>query len=120
MLLAAAILARCAGTAPTPPAVTPQGDDRYLIDPRAGYGALDPVNDRKFESAWRFALAGNETEARRLLDELRRKNPNYTPAALAEVAIEIQAGRLDAAKAQIERLKRGGGSIALSVYEAEI
>jgi len=110
------LIASCAPTAAPPPEVTPQGEDRFLIDPRSGYAPVDPQTDRKFEAAWRFALAGNEAEARRRLDEIRRQSPGYAPAALAEAAIDIRAGRLDAARAIVRKFD----SIAARVYEAEI
>ena len=110
------LFASCTQTAPPPPAVTPQGEDRYLIDPRTGSPAADPQVDRQFEVAWRFALAGNETEARRLLDEIRKKSPAYAPASLAEAALDIRAGRFDAARALLKKFD----TTAARVYEAEI
>jgi hypothetical protein len=100
-----------------PPAVTPQGEDRYLVDPRLGYGAApDPQTDRKFETAWRFAIAGDETEARRLLNEIRMKNPAYAPASLASAALDIRAGRFNDALAIVTKFD----TTAARVYEAEI
>ncbi|MGZ8867641.1 MAG: hypothetical protein ACXW2P_04790, partial [Thermoanaerobaculia bacterium] len=56
----ALVLAACTTTAPPPPMVAPQGDDRYLIDPRTGFaGTMAPAIAQKFEAAWRHALAGN-------------------------------------------------------------
>jgi tetratricopeptide (TPR) repeat protein len=117
LLLAAAMLAAsCAPTQAPPPAVTPQGEDRFLIDPRTGSAPADPQTDRKFESAWRFVLAGDESEARRRLDEIRRGNPAYAPAALAEAVLDIRAGRFDAARAIVQKID----TPAARVYEAEI
>jgi len=110
------ILASCTPVVTPPPAVTPQGEDRFLIDPRTGAAALDPQTGAKFEAAWRYVLAGNELEARRRLDEIRRKNPSLPQLALAEAALDIQASRFDAARAKLEKLD----SPVARVYEAEI
>src|SRR6185436_14047947 len=110
------LLASCAPAVAPPPAVTPQGEDRFLIDPRTGSAALDAQTNAKFETAWRYALAGNESEARRRLDEIRRKSPNLPELTLAEAALDIHANRFDAARAKLEKLD----SPAARVYEAEI
>lgn len=112
----AMVLAGCAPAAAPPPAVTPQGDDRYLIDPRTGSAPLDPQTNARFETAWGFVLAGNELAARRRLDEIRKKTPNLPQLALAEAAIDIRANRFDAARAKLEKLD----SPVARVYEAEI
>ncbi len=120
-LLATALLAAgCTTTAPPPAAPSPQAEDRFLIDPRSGYPTLAPDVDRGFESAWRFAVAGNEPEARRRLAELLRKVPNLLPVVLAEAALDIRAGRLDAARAKVDRVKSARDYLAARVYEAEI
>ena len=111
------ILAACTPAVTPPPAVTPQGEDRYLVDPRLGYAAApDLQTDRKFETAWRFAIAGNETEARRLLSEIRMKDPAYAPASLASAALDIRAGRFNDALAIVRKFD----TTAARVYEAEI
>jgi hypothetical protein len=110
------ILASCTPAVTPPPAVTPQGEDRYLIDPRTGSPAADPQTEQKLDAAWRFALAGNEGEARRLLDEIRKKNPGYAPASLVDAAIDIRANRFDAARAIVKKYD----TLAARVYEAEI
>lgn len=123
ILLAIVIVAAsCAPVDVPPPAVTPQGDDRYLLDPRTGYtGTVAPQVARQFDTAWRYALAGNAPEARRRLDEIVKTNPDYVPALLAQSAIEIKEGRFDAARAGVaETLERAPDSIAARVYEAEI
>lgn len=123
ILLAMVIVAAsCAPVDVPPPAVTPQGDDRYLLDPRTGYtSAVAPQVANKFDAAWRYALAGNAPEARRRLGEILKTNPDYAPAYLAEAALEIQAGRLDAAQAAVAMtLERFPDSVAARVYEAEI
>lgn len=119
MLLAAAIaLAACTTTAPPPPVVEPQGADRFLVDPRTGYDAPAPP---QFEAAWRYALAGNESEARRRIAEIRMKNPDYAPALLAEAALEIRSGNLDAAAVAVATARqRSPEWITPRLYEAEI
>jgi len=123
ILLAMVIVAaRCAPVDVPPPAVTPEGEDRYLLDPRTGYtGIVTPQLAKRFDTAWRYGLAGNAPEARRRLDEILKTNPEYVPAILAESALEIKAGRYDAARAGVaEALDRVPDSIAARVYEAEI
>jgi len=115
-LAIALVLASCTPP-PPPPAVTPpQGEDRYLLDPRTGSAAGDAQTERKFEAAWANILSGNETEARRLLAEIRRKNPAYVPAALAQAVIDIRANRFDEALTIAKKYD----TIAARVYEAEI
>lgn len=119
LLLALAIGAGCTPVAPPPPAVVPQGEDRYLIDPRTGYGtAVTPQLEQKFETAWRHVLAGNEAEARRRLDEILRTNPDYVPAMLALAHLDIRAGRFADALTAIEA--SGADTLAARVYRAEI
>lgn len=116
------IAASCAPTDVPPPAVAPQGDDRYLLDPRTGSTAtVSPQVARKFDAAWRYVLADNALEARRRLDEILKTNPDYVPAQLAEAALELRAGRFDAAQAAVAAtLERAPDSVAARVYEAEI
>ncbi|HKO55047.1 MAG TPA: tetratricopeptide repeat protein [Thermoanaerobaculia bacterium] len=107
MMLAAAILAaRCADTSSTPPpAVVPTAADRYLIDPRIGWSPVAPQQlDDRFETAWRFYLAGDYPQARMRLDELRTKNPEYGPAVLAEAMVLRRQGDTTSAQATVERL----------------
>ena len=83
LIAAAVIAASCTPADVPPPAVTPQGDDQFLIDPRTGYGAaIPPALDSQIESAWRFFLAGNEAEARRRTLIIRTKKPDFAPGAL--------------------------------------
>ena len=119
MLLATAIaLAACTTTAPPPALAEPQGDDRFLVDPRTGYDAPAPP---QFDAAWRFAQAGAESEARRRVADIRSKYPDYAPALLAEAAIEIRAGNYDAAAVAVASARRGSPEwIAPRLYEAEI
>ncbi|HEX7832731.1 MAG TPA: tetratricopeptide repeat protein [Thermoanaerobaculia bacterium] len=123
MLLAVAVLAaRCTTTAPMPPAVTPEGEDRYLIDPRVGANqSLAAPEASRFEAAWRYILAGNEAEARRALGDVRMKAPDYLPLLVAEAAIDIRNGRLDEAREKVvQAQERVPEYTAARVYEAEI
>jgi tetratricopeptide (TPR) repeat protein len=106
----AAIVAACT-TAPAPqPVVEPQGDARFLIDPRTGFD--QPANPN-FETAWRYYLAGNDSEARARIATM----PGYAPASLLEAAIDIRAGRIDEAYAIVSHLPSWTAS---NVYAAEI
>jgi len=123
ILLAMTIIAAsCAPVDVAPPAVVPQGDDRYLIDPRTGSTAtLAPKVAKQFDAAWQYVLAGNAVEARKHLDEVRKTNPDYVPAFLAEAALAIKESRFeDAGDSVAEALQRAPDSIAARVYEAEI
>lgn len=123
MLLAAAItVASCAPMDAPPPVVAPEGADRYLADPRTGYGAgVDPAIAPRFESAWRWVLAGNETEAARRLQEILQRDPDFLPARLAEAALDLRAGRLDEARQAVGLiLQRMPNYTAARIYEAEI
>ncbi len=121
ILFAGALFAASCATAP-PTAVTPRGDDRFLIDPRTGYGEqLPPALVRKFDAAWRFVISGNDAEARRRITEIRKAKPDYLPAALAETVLTIRAGRFaDAAKAVKALREKSPENMAAQVYEAEI
>ncbi len=123
LILAAVLLAaRCGNTAAPPPAVVPQGEDRYLLDPRAGWtpAAPEPV-DRRFEAAWRFYLAGDYAQARLRLNELRTKNPDYAPAALAEAMVLLRQGDAGGARAMARQLVTDHPDyLAARVFEAEL
>jgi predicted Zn-dependent protease len=122
LLLLAAFLTSCAPVVPPVPVVAPQGDDRYLIDPRAGHSGPGPAaDDMRFENAWRHILAGNDAEARTRLTEVLRRNPDYKPALLAGAALDIRAGRLDEAQTTVDAILSNGESyMAAEVYAAEI
>lgn len=126
LLLLVAVLAlmaaACADTAAPPPTVVPTGDDRYLIDPRTGTTATAPAAiERRFETAWRFFLAGNVAEAGTRLDEIQRRQADYVPAQLAKAAIDIHERRFDQARETVSRvLKANPKHLAARVYEAEI
>ena len=114
MSVALLVLAACATAPPPPPPVAPQGEDRYLVDPRTGYtGAAD----LRFENIWRLIQAGQTAAARPQLAELRAKNPNYLPASLAEAAIALREKNFEAASAAIARAH---GYLAADIYEAEL
>src|SRR6185369_10528488 len=55
------LAAACATAPAPPPMVEPQGDARFLIDPRTGF---EQSVNTGFEAAWRYYLAGNDAEAR--------------------------------------------------------
>ncbi len=113
------MLAACTTTAPPPPMVAPQGEDRYLIDPRSGFtGTMAPAIAQKFEAAWRHALAGNDAEAQRNLAELRQRAPELPPATLLEAFLAIREGGFDDARRLIARVDPD--TLAARVYEAEI
>ena len=116
------LAAACAPAVAPPPVAVPTGDDRYLIDPRIGYsGTVASEIDAQFDTAWRWALAGNEQEALRRLGEILRRNPDYLPASLAMAALDVRAGRLLEARAIVESVQRRDETyLAARVYEAEI
>ena len=119
-------LALTAASCTTPdkpaPVVVPEGGDRFLVDPRLGWnGTAAPPLDQKFETAWRWTLAGDEAEAQRRLAEIQQRNPEFAPATLATAVLDIRAGRLDTARATIaEALARDANWTAARLYEAEI
>ena len=112
------LIAACA--APPPPVVVPQGEARFLIDPRTGWsGPAPPAIDRELEAAWRYILAGDYTTARDRLDDA--KLADYPPATLANAAIAIREKRFDDARAIVDRLvSRYPQYTAANVYEAEL
>jgi tetratricopeptide (TPR) repeat protein len=121
LIAAMLVIAGCGTTTSLPPAATPQGDDRYLVDPRTGYPAADHDTNQRMESAWRLYLAGNYSEARRRTGELRARTPDYAPAALLAAAIDLREGQLDAARGAINSLADQHPSYtAARVYQAEV
>jgi tetratricopeptide (TPR) repeat protein len=122
LVTALVVAASCTPVDVPPPAVVPQGDDRYLIDPRTGAEATVPAAvATKFETAWRYVAAGNESEAQRRLAEISKTHPDLLPVLLANAAMHIKAGRFDDASALVaEALARSPESLAARVYEAEI
>lgn len=122
VLIVAAALATGCATTPPPPAAAPTGADRYLVDPRLGYdGAVAPAATTRFDEAWRWVLSGNEAQAREKLADLLRREPGFPPAILAGAALDIRAGRYDAALDAIAVVKqRVQNYTAAEIYEAEI
>lgn len=116
LLATMVVAASCTPVDVPPPMVTPQGDDQFLIDPRIGT-TVPPELASRFEAMWRHLLAGNEAEARRRLTEIFRTHPDFAPAVLAEAALDIRAGRYDAARDAIARVP---DSLPARVYTAEI
>jgi len=118
----AVVLSSCAPPPAPVAAPAPQGNDRYIIDPRAGYESQPtPANAKRFDEAWRAILAGDYTTARKKLDEIRAKEPGYAPVQLAEAAIDLRQGKTDAARPIVERvLSKRPGYTAAEVYAAEI
>jgi tetratricopeptide (TPR) repeat protein len=123
LLAAMAVLAvSCAPVDVPPPAVVPEDADRFLIDPRVGYDVeIVPALDARFDTAWRWVQSGNETEARKRLADILTRQPDFTPAILAQAALDIRAGRFAEARAIVERAKqRVPNYTAAQFYEAEI
>jgi tetratricopeptide (TPR) repeat protein len=123
-LLACAALVAAGCTTPDKPApvVTPSGGDRFLVDPRLGYDvAISPLVAPKFETAWRWTLAGDELEAQRRLAEILARNPDFVPATLAGAALDLRAGRLAHARTTVAEMVRLYPEwTAARVYEAEL
>lgn len=120
-LAVALILSACADSTP-PPVVTPQGDDRYLIDPRLTYtGTSTEWIDRRFSTAWSQLFSGKIEEARKRFNEILNKNEEYLPAHLGLVAVELKQGRPDIAGNMVMRVvDRAPKYAAARVYEAEV
>ncbi|MEA2465167.1 MAG: hypothetical protein QOJ98_2914, partial [Acidobacteriota bacterium] len=93
MLACAIVAASCTTPDKPAPVVTPSGGDRFLVDPRLGYDvAISPLVAPRFETAWRWTLAGDELEAQRRLAEILARNPDFVPATLAGAALDIRGG----------------------------
>jgi Tfp pilus assembly protein PilF len=123
LIIAIIVLASCApAPAPVVAPPAPQGNERFIIDPRAGYETQStPANAKRFDDAWRAILAGDYTTARKKLDDIRAREPNYAPAQLAEAAIDLRQGKTDAARPIVERvLSKHPRYTAAAVYAAEI
>ncbi len=122
LLACALVAARCTPATAPAPVVIPTGGDQSLIDPRIGYeGTIAPATATRFDTAWRWAVAGEEAEAQRRVAEVLQRDPGFAPATLATAAIDIRAGRYDAARATVrEALRRQPNWTAARVYEAEI
>ena len=118
----ALIAAGCTPPDRPAPVVVPEGGDRFLVDPRLGWsGTAAPTVAQKFDTAWRWTLAGDEVEAQRRLAEIQQRNPEFAPATLATAVLDIRAGRLDTARATVaDALARDANWTAARLYEAEI
>jgi tetratricopeptide (TPR) repeat protein len=120
--VAALLLAAC-GTAPAvlPPAVTPEGQDRYLLHPLTGVTLSPPAADR-FEAAYRYGLAGNEAEADRRIAEMRQRDPELlVPSLLLEALLDIRGDRFDDALGALQRVQeREPDNAVARQYAAEI
>lgn len=122
MLACAIVAASCTTPDKPAPDVTPSGGDRFLVDPRLGYDvAISPLVAPKFETAWRWTLAGDELEAQRRLAEILARNPDFVPATLAGAALDLRAGRLAQARTTVaEMVRLYPNWTAARVYEAEL
>jgi tetratricopeptide (TPR) repeat protein len=116
------LLGACADTVAPPPMVAPEGEDRYLPDPRSGFsGTLQAPVSSRLDAAYRYVLAGDETQAARLLAEIRQRSPELVPATLLEAMMAIRGGRYDEARALIARAQeRDPENIVARLYEAEV
>ena len=91
-LVVSLALAACTTTAPV---VIPQatGDSRYLTDPRTGYPSqLTPAMSQRFDAGWAAVLSGDLAGASAAFAEIRRREPAYLPARLADAAIAFEEG----------------------------
>ncbi|HEX8254824.1 MAG TPA: tetratricopeptide repeat protein [Thermoanaerobaculia bacterium] len=122
-LAIALVAASCApANTPAPEVLPPGGGDPFLVDPRLGYdGEVPAAIGARFDTAWRWALAGDEAEAQRRLGDLRQRDPGYAPLLLAGAAIDIRAARYAEARAAIaEALRVDPNWTAARVYEADV
>lgn len=122
LIATAVVVASCAPVDTPAPAVVPQGDDRFLADPRIGYtGPIAPQTATQLDQAWRWVLAGDEAQARRRLDQILQQNPGFAPALLAGAALDMRAGRYAEASSVVDLVQqRVPGYTAARLYEAEI
>jgi predicted Zn-dependent protease len=119
--VAVLLIAACGTTDVLPPEVHPEGEDRYLLHPLWGRTVPAEAANR-FEAAYRHALSGNETEARRRIVAIRQRHPDLLASThLLEALIDIRAGRLDEALVALQRVRELEPDHPLAmVYEAEI
>ena len=111
------MVASCA--APPPAVVAPEGDARFLVDPRIGWtGTRTAPTDRAIDAAWRQITAGNYDAARERLASIAGNEP---PAALARAAIAINRQQYAEARTIIDPiLARYPTYIAAQIYRAEV
>ena len=113
------VLAGCA-SAP-PPAPVPEGDARFVVDPRIGYATIPPVLEKRFDAAWRAYLLGDYDDARRRFNDLKTKNPDLAPAHLGLAAIAIRQGDLSEAARHVTAARGLTDAYAAAdIFEAEI
>lgn len=114
-------LARCATTAPQAGSFTSRPEDRFLVDPRTGYGkAAARRVDHRFNDAWEAFREGDFEAARRGFASLQERQA-YPPAYLGEAAIHLHRGSLAQADLLIERTRLlAGNYTAVMVYGAEL
>ena len=116
------LLMSCGGTATPPPVATPTVENRYLVDPRVGFtSAAQPSLEKRFDAAWRQVLSGNLADAQKRFADLRTRNPQYLPAALAEGVVDLKMGNLAAARAIVQAVEdQSPDFTAARIYDAEI
>ena len=121
VILAAMVFAACAPSAP-PPSVAPRAEDRYLIDPRAGFGAnVTPSIENKFDVAWRAFVSGDLADARHRLTDIRTKEPDYAPAQLALAAVDLREGNVTPSRAKVNEVRNARPHyLAAEIYDAEV
>lgn len=120
---AALVMMRCASTPAMVATATPaRAEDRYLIDPRIGYGApASPAIEKRFDAGWRAFRAGDDVTAGQRFADLQSRQPGYAPALLGDAAIRLRHGDLNAASAIVdEQLRLRPDYTAARVYQAEI
>src|SRR5437870_7748665 len=115
------VFAACAPSAP-PPSVAPRAEDRYLIDPRAGFGAnVTPSIENKIDVAWRAFVSGDLADAPHRLTVIRTKEPDYAPAQLALAAVDLREGNVTPARAKVNEVRNARPHyLAAEIYDAEV
>lgn len=123
-LFAGAILlaAACATTSPSPPEVTSDQLNRYLIDPRPAVAGTTPrATTRSFEKAWLAYQQGRLAEAERNYAEILERDRNYVPAILGQAAISLTRGDFDPAQHLMDRAAElEPESVVVKMYRAEL
>jgi len=123
-LIAATLLAAACNPPAPAPRVAPEnvGELRYLVDPRLGFAKpAPPAIDKRFDAAWKLVLAGDFAEARRRLDDVIARAPNFLPARLAEAAIDIAGNHPEAARPVVDKLLNADSAwTAARIYDAEL
>lgn len=122
VLLALAACAPPPAPKPVPqPVKSTTGDMRYLVDPRLGYDKTLPPNlDHRFTEAWQLIVAGDFAGGRRRLEEIRAKEPNFVPLRVAVASIDLLEGRVEQARAAVDRVLTRTPYFAANVLDAEL